>query len=219
MTKLTLYHMPRACGFVTMNALAEAGLEYELRPVNIMLKEHKTPDYMKLHPEGKVPLLLADGVPLTENAAILIYLDSIAPHAKLLAGDRSPFDMAKAHSDLIWCSATFHPTARMLRMPIHFTEDDTAPVQAKGKAIIEAILHRHETRFAVQAWWCGDTWSIVDVYIFWCTATATSTGLVPLQNYPAVQAHMHRVSARQSFQEASARQDELQKEAGIVFPA
>lgn len=219
MTELILYHMPRACGFVTMNALEEAGLRYELRPVNIMLKEQKAPDYMKMHPDGKVPLLLADGVPLTENAAILIYLDSIAPHAKLLASDGSPFGDAKAYSDLIWCSSTFHPTARMLRMPRHFSDTDHAPIQAKGRLVLEEILSRNETRLSRQTWWAGDEWSIVDVYAFWCTATAASTGLVPMQNYPAVQAHMQRVSERPSFKTAFARQEDLQKEAGIVFPA
>ncbi|MEL7043095.1 MAG: glutathione S-transferase family protein [Pseudomonadota bacterium] len=219
MTELILYHMPRACGFVTMNALEEAGLKYELRPVNIMLKEQKAPDYMKIHPEGKVPLLLADGVPLTENAAILIYLDSIAPHAKLLASDGSPFGNAKAYSDLIWCSSTFHPTARMLRMPKHFSESDHEPIQTKGRAVLEDILSRNEARFLNNTWWAGDEWSIVDVYAFWCTATAASTGLVPMQNYPSVRAHMQRVSERASFKKAFARQEKLQKEAGIVFPA
>ncbi|MEM7663631.1 MAG: glutathione S-transferase family protein [Pseudomonadota bacterium] len=219
MTEFILYHMPRACGFVTMNALEEAGLTYELRPVNIMLKEQKAPDYMKMHPEGKVPLLLGDGVPLTENAAILIYLDAIAPHAKLLTSDGSPFGNAKAYSDLIWCSATFHPAARMLRMPKHFTDDDQAPVQAKGRAVIEEILSRNEARLSSQDWWSGSEWSIVDVYTFWCTATAASNGLVPMQNYPAVQAHMKRVGDRPSFKAAFARQEDLQKEAGIVLPA
>lgn len=219
MTELILYHMPRACGFVTMNALEEASLTYELRPVNIMLQEQKAPDYMKLHPEGKVPLLLADGVPLTENAAILIYLDSIAPHAKLLSSDGSPFGQAKAYSDLIWCSSTFHPIARMLRMPKHFSDSGHNQIQAKGRAVVEGILTRNEARLSQRDWWTGDEWSIVDVYAFWCTATAASTGLVPMQNYPAVQAHMQRVGERESFKKAFARQEELQKEAGIVFPA
>lgn len=219
MTEFILYHMPRTCGFVTMNALEEAELAYELRPVNILLKEQKTAEYMKMHPEGKVPLLLVDGVPLTENAAMLIYLQSLAPHASLLAGDGSPFGQAKAHSDLIWCSSTFHPTARMLRMPIHFSDTGHEAIQEKGRAVFEAILARNEARLSSQEWWNGNGWSIVDVYAFWCTTTAASTGLLPMEKYPAVQAHMQRVSERPSFKKAFARQQDLQTEAGIVFPA
>ncbi|MEL6831211.1 MAG: glutathione S-transferase family protein, partial [Pseudomonadota bacterium] len=186
MTDLILYHMPRACGFVTMNALEEAGLPYELRPVNLMKKEQKSPAYKDMHPGGKVPLLLVDGAPLTENAAILIYLDSIAPHAKLMAGDGTAFAQANAYSDLIWCSSTFHPAARMLRMPVHFSEADPAPVQAKGVSVVTDILKRNEARLSAQDWWAGSEWSIVDVYVFWCTMTAASTGLLSMEDYPAI---------------------------------
>ncbi|MEM1402281.1 MAG: glutathione S-transferase family protein [Pseudomonadota bacterium] len=218
MPELILYHMPRACGFVTINAMEEAGLSYELRAVNFMKKEHKEPEYMKMHPGGKVPLLLADGAPLTENAAILSYLDTLAPEAKLLCHDGSAFSRAKALADLIWCSATFHPTARMLRMPIHFTNEDPAPVQAKGSEAVQAIFAQNEARLSGQDWWAGDIWSIVDVYVVWCTMTAASTGLVPMDRYPAIGAHIKRAMGRASFARASARQDELQKSAGIEFP-
>lgn len=219
MPELILYHMPRACGFVTMNALEEADLPYTLRAVNLMKKEQKAPEYMKMHPGGKVPLLLVDGAPLTENAAILTYIDSLAPDRGLLAHDGTDLQRAMAYSDLIWCSSTFHPAARMLRMPIHFTVDDPAPVQTKGRSVIEDILAQNEARFAKQDWWAGDAWSIADVYVFWCTTTATSTGLVPLDKFPSIQAHMKRVTDRPSFQSAFAKQEALQKEAGIEFPA
>lgn len=219
MPELILYHMPRACGFVTMNALEEAELPYTLRAVNLMKKQQKAPEYMKMHPGGKVPLLLADGAPLTENAAILIYIDSLALDAGLLGHDGTAFMRSKAYSELIWCSSTFHPTARMLRMPVHFTDADPAPVQAKGKATIEGILAQNNERLSGQDWWMGDHWSVVDVYVLWCTMTATSTGLVPLDDYPSIQAHMKRVTDRPSFQSAFAKQEALQKEAGIEFPA
>lgn len=202
-----------------MNAMEEAGLAYDLHAVNLMKKEQKSPEYLKMHPGGKVPLLLADGHALTENAAILIYLDAIAPEAKLLAHENTPYARAKAYSDLIWCSSTFHPTARMLRMPIHFTEDDPAPVQAKGKATIETIFAQNDDRLSKQDWWAGDTWSISDVYVNWCHVLTASTGLVPMQDYPAIGAHIQRVSERPSFKRAFERQEALQKEAGIVFPA
>ena len=84
---------------------------------------------------------------------------------------------------------------------------------------MEGILARNEERLSQQTWWAGAEWSIMDVYVFWCTMTAASTGLIPMQNYPAVQAHIERVEERPSFKAAFARQEDLQKEAGIVFPA
>ena len=60
-------------------ALEELGLDYDLVPVNVRQGEQKTPDFLALNPNGKVPVLVDDaasGGPLvlTESAAILVYL-------------------------------------------------------------------------------------------------------------------------------------------------
>ncbi|AOX18783.1 glutathione S-transferase family protein [Kozakia baliensis] len=60
-------------------ALEELGLPYTLRGVNVRKGEQKTPAFLKLNPNGKVPSLVdtpESGEPfvLTESAAILVYL-------------------------------------------------------------------------------------------------------------------------------------------------
>ena len=60
-------------------ALEELGLEYELHGINVRKGEQKSPDFLALNPNAKVPVLVdpdADGgrLVLTESAAILIYL-------------------------------------------------------------------------------------------------------------------------------------------------
>lgn len=217
MPDLKLYHMPRACSFVTMNAMEEAGIDYDLVAINLQKGEQKSPEYLKINPSGKVPSMMVGGEVLTQNAAILIYLDSIAPEAKLLPSTTSPYVRAKGYSELIWCSSRFHPTVRMVRMPVHFTMGDQGDVRAKGVIETEAILTANNARLDGKAWWLGDQWSIVDVYVWWCTMIAASAGL-SLESYPNVAAHLGRVGERDSFKRAFVRQEALQKEAGIVFP-
>jgi len=61
-------------------ALEELQLEYELKPINVREGEQKSPDFLALNPNGKVPVLVDSEGPageaftLTESAAIRIYL-------------------------------------------------------------------------------------------------------------------------------------------------
>ncbi|MEM7570572.1 MAG: glutathione S-transferase family protein [Pseudomonadota bacterium] len=218
MPDLKLYHYPvRACSHVTFNALEEAGLDYDDQSVDILKGAQKSPEYLKIHPGGKVPALVVDGVTLTENAAILMYLNTLAPQAQLLPAAPSSFETAKYGSDLIWISATVHPAIRQVRMAVRFTDGDPSGVQAKGIEFTTAIFDTIEARVAGDQWWYGDTWSIVDVYLNWCVTTAASTQLLPMQNYPGIQAHAARVQDRPSFQKAVARQMASKARDGIVF--
>lgn len=219
MPDLKLYHYPvRACSHVTFNALEEAGLDYDDQSIDIMKGEQKSGDYLKIHPGGKVPALVVDGITLAENAAILIYLNSIAPDAKLLPSGEGPFEQAKSYSDLIWVSSTFHPAIRQVRMAMRFTDGDPSGVQAKGVEFSTAIFNHVEERVAGDKWWYGDDWSIVDVYVNWCVMTAASTELMPMEKYPSIRSHIERVHARPSFQKAIARQMTSKERDGVVFP-
>ena len=219
MPDLKLYHYPvRACSHVTFNALEEAGIDYDDQSIDIFKGEQKSPEYLKIHPGGKVPTLVVDGKTLTENAAILMYLSSLAPDAGLLPKSSSDFERSKYYSDLVWVSSTFHPAIRQVRMAIRFTDGDPAGVQSKGIEFSTAIFDMLEARLAGDKWWYGDAWSVVDVYVNWCVVTAASTQLMPMEKYPAIMSHMGRVQARPSFQKAVARQVASKERDGVVFP-
>lgn len=64
-----------------LNAL---GLEYEEVPVNILDGEHKTPDFLKMNPAAKVPVLVDGDTVLTESSAIQLYLAEKFPQAGLI---------------------------------------------------------------------------------------------------------------------------------------
>src|SRR3970282_2297879 len=72
---LTLFYAPGACSMAAHIALEESGEKYEPKRMDLSKGEQKTPDYMKIHPLGRVPALkLDDGSPLSENTAILPFL-------------------------------------------------------------------------------------------------------------------------------------------------
>jgi glutathione S-transferase len=58
----------------------ELGLEYEFRSIDMAAGEHKTEDYLKIHPGGKIPAITDNALALTETGAIINYLaDKHAP--------------------------------------------------------------------------------------------------------------------------------------------
>jgi len=54
--------------------LLELGVEFEFVPVNLRAGEHRHPDFLRLNPAGKLPVLVDGDFVLTESAAIVLYL-------------------------------------------------------------------------------------------------------------------------------------------------
>ena len=87
---LTFYFTPGASSMATHIALHEVGAPFESRLISLTKHENRTPEYLALNPEGKVPTLVIDGRPLTEVAANLWYLAKRFPDAGLLPRTTSP---------------------------------------------------------------------------------------------------------------------------------
>ena len=67
--------------------LAEKNLPYEIVPVDLRKQEQKTPEYLKLNPYGKVPVLTDDATVLYESLIINEYLDEKYPNPPLMPKD------------------------------------------------------------------------------------------------------------------------------------
>lgn len=188
---LTLYFFPGACSRVTMTALEAAGVTYRDHLVNIRTDEQKSPVYRRINPKRKVPALAIDGRIITENAAIIVFLDRQFPLAGLLPHSADPVRDITALSDLLWCSSTLHPAMRQIRAPDKYSVGDPADIIADGMRKFAAECERIAEGVDGR-WWYGDHWSIIDVYLFWLCNVAEKGGF-PLSDYPAIVAHAARV--------------------------
>ena len=68
--EITLYYAPIACSLVPYVTLTEANANFSVQTINLQKGQQNSTDYLRLNPKHKVPLLLVDGKPLTENVAI-----------------------------------------------------------------------------------------------------------------------------------------------------
>lgn len=202
---ITLYQFPGACSRVTMNALEEAGLEYNDVPVNLRQKPQERGEYLAVNPTGKVPTMAINGRVLKENAAILWTLHNLYPDAGLLPKASDPVSTQPYLADLVWCSGTMHPMVRQVRMPQKWTSGEVDGVREDGIAKLLVEAERISARIG-DTWWYDDGWSIVDTYIYWGFSTAAKGGF-PIDRFAALADHADRVRARPSFQRVLAREE------------
>ncbi|MBW4580264.1 MAG: glutathione S-transferase family protein [Tildeniella nuda ZEHNDER 1965/U140] len=67
--------------------LQELGVDFESMTVNLAAGEHRLPEFLKMNPCGKLPVLVDDDLVLTESVAIVLYLAEKYPHKGLIPTD------------------------------------------------------------------------------------------------------------------------------------
>jgi glutathione S-transferase len=190
---LQLYFAPGACSFVPHVALEAAKAEFEPKLVKLHKGEQKTAEYLAMNPNGQVPVLVADGKPLTQIVAICEYLDRRFPDARLLPKD--PWQRSQALSQLAWMNNTVHPTFT------HFFRPEKFAGTAAGKADIQeqAVAEFRRCLERIQQWvsgadpyWHGERISVHDAYAFVFLRWCGFMGIDP-RSLPAYHAYIRRV--------------------------
>jgi glutathione S-transferase len=82
---LELYHSPfSTCSQKVHLCLAEKGLAYVDRIISFSAQDHLTDAYLAINPNGVVPTLIDDGMPIIDSSVICEYIDEIAPEPALM---------------------------------------------------------------------------------------------------------------------------------------
>lgn len=210
--KFTLYVAPGTCARVPTVALEEIGCAFETALVRFKSRQNKSPEFLSLNPKGKVPTLVIDGAPLTENVAILWWLNGRFPEASLMPRTTTPIEMARQVSDLSFVSSTLHPLVTRIRIPHLFIDAETAHTEFRAKGIVamRQFASLLEDRYRTAPWWYGENWSILDAYIHWVWFRITGAGF-PSGEYPSVSDFARRIEQRPSVQRAIARETEYER--------
>jgi glutathione S-transferase len=97
---LKLYDSPE-CPFCqkTRIVLAEKDLSYEIVPVDLQAGEQKRPEFLKLNPFGKVPVLIDDEVIVYDSTVINEYLEDEYPHPQLMPADSAARARVRSFED------------------------------------------------------------------------------------------------------------------------
>jgi glutathione S-transferase len=80
---MKLYYNPKSRAAIAKWMLDECGANYEIVPIDFTKGEHKTPEFLKINPAGKLPALVDGDAKIFEGAAICLYLAEKFPEANL----------------------------------------------------------------------------------------------------------------------------------------
>ena len=204
---LTLYYAPMTCALVPYVTLTEAGAAFDVHNVNTRAGGTRTPEFLAVNPKHKVPVLLIDGEPLTENVAIQLWIARRYPKAGLLpAGD----DEIRAISLMAWFASTVHPHLTPNARPENYCElpGSAESVKRVGNRQLFADLEIADARLKGREWFF-DHFTAVDAYFFWCFRRAKSFKL-DVSAFAACEAHFECMSERASVRKVVAYEKEVQ---------
>lgn len=140
-------------------------LVYESHLIEFSKKGHKTPEFLKMNPRGKVPTLKDGDYVVYESIAILHYLDRKYPAVPLFG---STAEQAGAIvQDVCEISAYIEKPVGQLTRAL-FTDEpngNAAQLQAAANAL-DQELHQYDVRLAQSPWLRGDQISASDITLY-----------------------------------------------------
>ena len=191
---LVLYdYLPSGNGYKCRLVLKALGMPYELRQMNIVAGATRTPEFLAINPNGKIPVLMVAGRgPIAESHAIIGYLAEGSP---LVPSD--PYERALMWQWMGFEQYQLEPGVATVRFwlrslkktPEELGERYTERFQRGADAL--AVLERGLTG---RQWLVGASPTLADVALFAYTHVADEAGY-RLADYPAISAWIARFKA------------------------
>ena len=201
-----LYGSPSTASFVVHWLLIELGIGHELRMLDFDRREQKSPEYLAINPQGRVPTLVIDGEVLTESVAIAMQLADLAPDAGLAPPPGTP-QRAAYYRWMLFCAYTLMPAYRGWFYPAEPAgEGNVARVRESSRAAIESAWQQLDAHLAANGpYLLGTTRSAADFVLTMLMRWSRNMPR-PSDAWPALHAHARRMKALPSFAEAYRRE-------------
>ena len=189
---ITLHTNPMSRGRIIHWMLEEVGAPYETKLYDFSKGEHKSPQYLKINPMGKLPAMEHRGTVITETAAICAYLADLYPQKQLSPG----LDDPARGSYLRWLFFTTNCVdyAMMDKMLSRPKPEKTG---ALGYGTYESTMKVLEDALTPGPFILGNKFSAVDVYL----ASSLGYGLMMkvLEPRPAFTAYLAKCAERPAY--------------------
>lgn len=193
---LTLYDcLESGNGHKVRLLLALLGRDYRLALKDIHAGETRTPEFLTLNPDGRIPLLqLEDGTCLAESNAILCWLADGSPYMP-----DDPLERARALAWMFWEQYNHEPTVAVARFWTHHPAkspgaEHLAQKREKGRAALE-LLDRH---LATRDWLVGGRVSVADLCLY-SYSSVCEEGEISRDGLDALDAWLKRIEALPGF--------------------
>lgn len=208
---ITLHYFPSNASFAPHVLLREIGAPFQLQLVDRTQAAHKSPAYLKLNPNGLIPVLVDGDLVLYETAAILLHLADTHPAAGL-APALGTAESAHYYKWMLWLSNTVQATV----IHYYYPERMVAPGNAEGAAQVKAAaeaklgdcLAQLDAELARHGgpWLLGTHHSAADPLAFMLCRWTRGFASRPARDYPHIGPYLQRMLARPAVQAAVAEE-------------
>ncbi|MCA8294242.1 glutathione S-transferase family protein [Burkholderia sp. AU30198] len=174
--------------------LKELDADFEFISVNLLQGEHKRPEFLRLNPAGKVPVLVDGDLVIPESAAIVLYLADEYPEKALLPVD--PALRAEAYRWVMFAVTELEqPLWRITRHSFIYPPEKRSPADIElareDFRTMAAILDKHlEGREFI----VGDSLTVADCVTAYLIDWAGECNLI--ESFPQLRAYLERLYAR-----------------------
>lgn len=194
MNPMKLYGFGPTRSLRALWALRELGAEFEFVSVNLVAGEHQHPDFLRLNPAGKVPVLVDGDFVLTESAAIVLYLAEKYQEKGLLPTDLKV--RAQVYRWVMFAMTEIEqPLFRITKHTEVYPEDKRLPADialaSQEFGVMAAVLNHHMEgrQFIV-----GDGITVADCVMAYVIDWANELHLI--DEFPQLRAYLDRMYAR-----------------------
>ena len=161
MGKPTLYGVSGSRAIRSVWAIEEVGIDYEHVPTHFF-NDSKTPEYLAVNPNGRIPALVDGDLVLFESMAINLHL------ARNYGGDLypdNPADVARAEQWSVWAISEIEPLQMQIVIQQFFVKEDKrdASVIAAATENLQRPLQVLDAHLAERQYLLGDAFTIADL--------------------------------------------------------
>jgi glutathione S-transferase len=203
---ITLFHCPETRSMRSLWLLNELEIPFEVHEMPFDLKVLRGPEYLAVHPLGRIPALRDGDMTMYESGAIAQYLTETYPNGKGLG--RDPGNPERPHF-LQWMhygeTILVHGASLVQQWVFIGKEERSAKVIeleskriGKGLEVIDSVL-------AKQDWLLAGGFSAADTQVGF--GVYFLTAFVAMDTFPNVQRYLERIMARPAFIKSQPRPD------------
>jgi len=202
---ITFFYAPMSTASITEAVIEELGIPVEKQLMSFKDGSLKQAEYLKLNPNGKVPCIVHDGVPIWESAAITMYLGEMFGVTKRLYPEPGP-RRGEAMKWIAWANVTLGEAMYRRGFAGEWSEPAlrNAKMEAKATEDIARLLGILDAALADRPFLLGNDYSLADTHLSsvgeWMRASK-----IDLSKYAHTTAWLGRCHARPAAQAIAAR--------------
>jgi glutathione S-transferase len=202
---LQLHYYPGTAAMTPHILLQEIGAPFELVLVDRLADAHKTPAYLKLNPNGLIPVLIDGELVLYETAAIGLYLCDKYPDARL-APAVGTVERAHFYKWMAWLTNSLQATLIVYFYPERWVNEGNtagaAEVKARAEAKVGTLLDLLDGELARHGgpWLLGENYSALDPFAMMLCRWTRGFSTAPARSRLHLGPYLQRVLARPAVQ-------------------